>query len=371
MKNVGFVGYRGMVGSVLLDRMKEENDFDSIKPYFFSTSQKGKDAPILASLQEKKILDAYCLESLCDMDIIISCQGGDYTQKNYFALREKGYEGHFIDASSALRMNDQAMICLDPLNSHHLIKGIESGSKTFAGGNCTVSLMLMALHGLFKEDLIEWVSSMTYQAASGAGSKNMSELLMQMNKIGEFAARLLANPSHSILEVDYKISKLMEEESFPTENFSVPLAGSFIPWIDKKMENGQSKEEWKSMVEANKILKTSKTIPIDGTCVRVGAMRSHGQGLTIKLRKTVDLKTIEDILRNANQWVKVLPNEKLLTTKNLSPNKVSGTLSIPIGRLRKMTLGEDYLNAFTVGDQLLWGAAEPLRRMLKLVIENM
>lgn len=371
MKNVGFIGYRGMVGSVLMNRMKTENDFKSIKSHFFSTSQAGEKAPVFSEQQEESLLDAHAIEQLMDMDIILSCQGGDYTKKVYPELKAKGFQGYFIDAASALRMDDEAMICLDPINGQHLQEGLERGVKTFVGGNCTVSLMLMALHGLFKENLVKWVTSMTYQAASGAGAKNMAELLTQMDQLGTVATPLINDPSKNILAIDKTVTDFMNGPELTKDLWSVPLAASLIPWIDTKMENGQSREEWKAMVEANKILNTgSNTIPIDGTCVRIGAMRCHSQGFTIKLKKTADTKTLVELMGTANDWVKVVPNDRDLTSKELTPAVTGGTLTIPVGRVRKMTLGDDYLNAFTVGDQLLWGAAEPLRRMLKIILEK-
>jgi aspartate-semialdehyde dehydrogenase len=373
MKNVGFIGYRGMVGSVLMDRLKSENDFSNFKSHFFSTSKHGKKAPELCYNQEVLLLDAHDLKSLSDMDILVSCQGGDYTNKIYADLRSGGFTGYFIDAASALRMNEEALISLDPLNGNLLDQALDKGSKTFVGGNCTVSLMLMALHGLFKEDLIDWVTSMTYQAASGAGARNMEELLMQMRQMGQQAHTLLADDSNGILDVDKSILELMKSDEFIKDQFKVPLAGSLIPWIDTKMENGQSREEWKAMAEANKILGnvgSKRQIPIDGTCVRIGAMRCHSQAFTIKLNKTIDIKTIVELVGNANDWVKVIPNDRELTTTDLTPTKVSGTLSIPVGRIRKMNLGDDFLNGFSIGDQLLWGAAEPIRRMLNKAINQ-
>jgi aspartate-semialdehyde dehydrogenase len=371
MKNVGFIGYRGMVGSVLMDRLKSENDFRNFKAHFFTTSMKGQVASDFCDNQEKLLCDAYDFQALSDMDILVSCQGGDYTEQIYPELRNSGFRGYFIDAASTLRMNEEALICLDPINGDVLSKALENGSKTFVGGNCTVSLMLMSLHGLFKEGLVEWVSSMTYQAASGAGAKNMTELLQQMKQMGDLADGFLSDKSKGILDIDRSVLDLMRSQKFKTENFGVPLAGSLIPWIDKKMENGQSREEWKAMTEANKILgnlSKESLIPIDGTCVRVGAMRCHSQAFTIKLNKSVDTKTIAELLGYANKWAKHIPNDRDLTTKELTPANISGTLSIPIGRIRKMNFGERYLNAFTVGDQLLWGAAEPLRRMLNMVL---
>ncbi|MBT7609812.1 MAG: aspartate-semialdehyde dehydrogenase [Bacteriovoracaceae bacterium] len=374
MKNVGFIGYRGMVGSVLMERLRLENDFLDFKSHFFSTSKQGQEAPELCQNQEKLLLNAFDLSSLSDMDILVSCQGGAYTNKVYSDLKARGFNGYFIDAASSLRMNEEAHICLDPLNGDLLQQAIDKGSKTFVGGNCTVSLMLMALHGLFKEGLIDWVTSMTYQAASGAGARNMQELLMQMRQVGERAHTLMADNSNGILDVDKSVTDLMLSEEFIKDQFKVPLACSLIPWIDEKMKNGQSREEWKAMAEANKILGNigpKRQIPIDGTCVRIGALRCHSQAFTIKLNKSVDIKTIIELIGNANAWVRTIPNVKGLTTTDLTPTKVSGTLSIPVGRIRKMNIGNNFVNGFSVGDQLLWGAAEPLRMMLNLVLRHM
>ncbi len=365
MKKVGFVGWRGMVGSVLMQRMREEKDFGSFDAYFFTTSQAGSKAPAEACSKATNLLSAGDVDALKEMDIILTCQGSDFTNEMHSVLRNSGWNGFWIDAASSLRMKENSILVLDPINKNQLNQAIDSGRKDFIGSNCTVSLMLMGLGGLFKEDLVEWVSSMTYQAASGAGAQNMVELLKQMGSLANATASTLEG---NILEVDQKVNETMRASSFPTDNFGVPLAGSLIPWIDVGLENGQSKEEWKAQAEANKLLNTKSIIPMDGTCVRIGAMRCHSQGLTIKLKKDVDLKNIEEIISSANEWVKLIPNERSVTAKELSPTTVSGTLSIPVGRVRKMSLGSQYLNAFTVGDQLLWGAAEPLRRMLTLLV---
>jgi aspartate-semialdehyde dehydrogenase len=368
MKKVGIIGWRGMVGSVLLKRMQEENDFSKINAYFFTTSQKGQAAPEFTN-GHATLLDAYNLEELTEMDILISCQGGDYTKEIFPKLNSANWNGFWIDAASTKRMDDDSIIVLDPLNKTQIEEGINSGVKNFIGGNCTVSLMLLALGGLFKEDLVEWTTSMTYQAASGAGAKNMLELLNQMKFIGEaYSNELNSNPSQSALDIEAKMGTLFSDAHFPKTNFGNPLALNLLPWIDTKVENGQSREEWKAQVEANKILGTNSTIPMDGTCVRVGALRCHSQAFTIKLKKSVEMKTLEEMIGTHNDWVKVIPNEKEITLNELSPEKVSGTLNIPVGRLRKMTLGDTFLNAFTVGDQLLWGAAEPLRRTLNFLI---
>ncbi|MCC4236859.1 aspartate-semialdehyde dehydrogenase [Vibrio anguillarum] len=370
---VGLVGWRGMVGSVLMQRMVEENDFDLIEPVFFSTSQIGIPAPTVPSKKGNHhtglLQDAYDIDSLKQLDAIITCQGGSYTEKVYPALRQVGWKGYWIDAASTLRMDKQSIITLDPVNLAQIQHGIHSGTNTFVGGNCTVSLMLMALGGLYEKGLVEWMSAMTYQAASGAGAQNMRELISQMGVINDAVRSELANPSSSILDIDRKVAETMRSPSFPTEQFGAPLAGSLIPWIDVKRDNGQSKEEWKAGVEANKILGLqSSPIPIDGTCVRIGAMRCHSQALTIKLKKNVPLDEIEEMIATHNDWVKVIPNERDITARELSPAKVTGTLSVPVGRLRKMSMGDDFLNAFTVGDQLLWGAAEPLRRTLRIIL---
>jgi len=362
----GLIGWRGMVGSVLMDRMRTENDFEQIDPVFFTTSQAGQAAPDVGK-GDSVLLDAFDLDALMEMEAIITCQGGDYTSKVHPELRSKGWDGYWIDAASTLRMAEQATIVLDPVNSPVIEKALADGKKDFIGGNCTVSLMLMAIGGLFKAGLVEWVSSMTYQAASGAGAQNMRELLNQMGSLKASASKELKTPSSAILDIDRKVTKRLKSNSFPTENFGAPLAGSLIPWIDKLVDEGQTKEEWKGYVETNKILQNDPLVPIDGICVRIGAMRSHSQALTIKLTKDIPVEEIMEILRNDNEWVDVVDNNKEETLARLTPAAISGTLTVPVGRIRKMKMGGEYLSAFTVGDQLLWGAAEPLRRMLRLL----
>lgn len=370
MKKVGLVGWRGMVGSVLLERMKQQSDFALIDTTFFTTSQAGQLGPDIAG-EAKPLLDASNITELAKMDIIVTCQGGDYTNAVYPQLRESGWDGYWIDAASALRMANDSIIVLDPVNKDVIEQGLSQGVKTFVGGNCTVSLMLLALGGLFEQDLIEWVSPMTYQAASGAGARNMKELIAQMGAIHQSVAEQLANPSAAILEIDKIVSEKMASDSLPQDQFGVPLAGSLIPWIDVPMPSGQSKEEWKAQVEANKILGSAKQpIPIDGLCVRIGAMRCHSQAMTIKLREDISVAKIEQILESHNEWVNVIPNERDISTTDLTPVKVTGTLNIPIGRIRKLAMGPKYISAFTVGDQLLWGAAEPLRRMLRIIVDS-
>ena len=370
MKRVGFVGWRGMVGSVLMNRMLEENDFDAIEePVFFTTSQVGQAGPGIGK-DIPPLKDATDIDELMPMEAIVTCQGGGYTNEVYDKLRAAGWQGHWIDAASSLRMKDHTLIVLDPVNENVIRDGLAQGKKDFIGGNCTVSLMLMALGGLFREDLVEWATSMTYQAASGAGARNMRELISQMGSIEDSVQDLLADPASAILDIDRQVAETLRSDSFPTDNFGAALAGSLIPWIDVPLENGQSKEEWKGFVETNKILgRSDNPVPIDGTCVRIGAMRCHSQALTIKLRKDVPIDEVESILSSANDWVEVVPNDRELTVQQLSPAKVTGSLAVPVGRLRKMNLGSEYLNAFTVGDQLLWGAAEPLRRMLRILLE--
>lgn len=368
MLRVGFVGWRGMVGSVLMERMLEEKDFRGFEAIFYSTSQVGEKGPDVG-MEIPPLQDAYDIDNLKKLDIIVSCQGGDYTSRVYPELRKSGWLGYWIDAASTLRMEDDSIIVLDPVNREVIDRGLKNNIKNFIGGNCTVSLMLMAIGGLFKADLVEWISSMTYQAASGAGAKNMRELLLQMGFLYESVKEELKNPASAILEIDRKITMKMNDENMPRENFGVPLAGSLIPWIDKQLENGQSREEWKGYVETNKILMKDPPVPVDGICVRIGAMRCHSQGLTIKLKKDIPLNDIYEIIANANQWVRVIPNEREATISELSPAKVSGTLNIPVGRIRKMRMGPEYLCCFTVGDQLLWGAAEPIRRVFKIVLE--
>ena len=368
MIKVGFVGYRGMVGSVLMQRMVEENDFGGFEKVFFSSSQAGK-VDKYAGGETGILEDAYNIDKLKQMDIVVTCQGGSYTEKVYPELMATGWKGYWIDAASTLRMNSDSIIILDPVYRTVIDKALKDGIKTYVGGNCTVSLMLMGIGGLFQNNLVEWLTSMTYQASSGAGAKNMKELLAQMKYLGSAAGDKIYDPASQILEVDRTVTAAMRSPEMPVANFKVPLAGSVIPWIDKKLENGQSKEEWKGVSETNKILQTKKMIPIDGICVRIGAMRCHSQGITVKLTKDVPLDEIYDIIGSANQWVKVVPNEIEDTIKYLSPAAVSGTLTVPVGRIRKMNLGPEYLTLFTVGDQLLWGAAEPIRRMLKIALE--
>ena len=366
---VGLVGWRGMVGSVLMQRMQEEGDFDLIQSTFFTTSQKGLPAPDFAGKDAGLLEDAFDIESLKAQDVIITCQGGDYTKEVYPKLRSAGWEGYWIDAASSLRMDDNAIIVLDPVNQNVIEKGLESGVKTYVGGNCTVSLMLLALGGLFEKDLVEWVSPMTYQAASGSGAKHMRELISQMGAIRDNVKDLLDDPASAILEIDKSTAEFIRSKDYPVDQFGVPLAGSLIPYIDSQLESGQSREEWKAEVEANKIMGTSdKPTPIDGLCVRVGAMRCHSQAMTIKLKKDLPVSEIESILAGANDWVKVIPNDRDITMQELTPAKVTGTLSIPVGRIRKLNMGPEYISAFTVGDQLLWGAAEPLRRMLRILL---
>ena len=365
MKNVGFIGWRGMVGSVLMQRMVEERDFDAIRPVFFSTSQLGQPAPSFGGSTGGTLQDAFDLDALKALDIIVTCQGGDYTNDVYPKLRESGWQGYWIDAASSLRMKDDAIIILDPVNQDVITAGLNNGVKTFVGGNCTVSLMLMSLGGLFAQDLVEWVSVATYQAASGGGASHMRELLTQMGQLHSHVATELANPASAILDIERKVTALTRSGDLAVDNFGVPLAGSLIPWIDKQLDNGQSREEWKGQAETNKILATSSVIPVDGLCVRVGALRCHSQAFTIKLKKDVSIPTVEELLAAHNPWAKVVPNDRDITMRELTPAAVTGTLTTPVGRLRKLNMGPEYLAAFTVGDQLLWGAAEPLRRMLR------
>lgn len=366
MKKVGLIGWRGMVGSVLMQRMQDEMDFDFFESYFFSTSQGGEKAPVVKN-GFPRLLNASDLKELSKMDILLTCQGGEYTSDIYPLLRKEGWKGFWIDAASTLRMKDHAMIVLDPVNRDLIKDSIFHGRKDFVGGNCTVSLMLIALHGLFKAGHVEWMTSMTYQAASGAGAKNMLELLAQMSTIGE---SYKSQPSLGALEMEKEINTLLGSPNFPKENFGHPLSLNLLPWIDSELPSGQSKEEWKAQVEANKILQTKNIIPIDGTCVRVGALRCHSQALTIKLNKNIPIGEIEGMIQEANSWVKLIPNKKAESMAQLSPAAVSGKMHVPIGRLRKMTLGDDFLNAFTCGDQLLWGAAEPLRCVLRQIINQ-
>ncbi|MFC0166474.1 aspartate-semialdehyde dehydrogenase [Pseudoduganella danionis] len=375
MKLVGLVGWRGMVGSVLMQRMQEEGDFAHIEPVFFTTSNPGGDAPKMAK-NETKLKSATDIDELKKCEIIISCQGGDYTTEVFPKLRAAGWNGYWIDAASTLRMEKDAVIVLDPVNMHVIKDALGKGVKNFIGGNCTVSCMLIGLGGLFQNNLVEWMTSMTYQAASGGGAQHMRELLTQFGTINSAIKPLLDNPASAILEIDRQVLATQHGLSADeTKQFGVPLAGNLIPWIDKDLGNGQSKEEWKAGAETNKILGLgadfgSKPIPVDGLCVRIGAMRCHSQALTIKLKKDVPLDEITDIIASANQWAKVVPNTREASMKDLSPAAVTGGLTIPVGRLRKLEMGPDYLSAFTVGDQLLWGAAEPLRRMLRIVLDN-
>lgn len=368
---VGFVGWRGMVGSVLMQRMQEENDFAHIpEAFFFTTSNVGGAAPDFGQAA-RVLLDANDVAELAKMDIVVTCQGGDYTKAVFQPLRDSGWNGYWIDAASSLRMNDDAIIVLDPVNRDVINQGLQNGVKNYIGGNCTVSLMLMALGGLFQNGLVEWATSMTYQAASGAGAKNMRELISSMGAIHAEVAEELANPASAILDIDRKVSDFLRSDVYPKENFGVPLAGSLIPWIDADLGNGQSKEEWKGGVETNKILGTQNPIVIDGLCVRVGAMRCHSQAITLKLKKDLPIEEIEALLAGANDWVKVVPNQKEASIHDLTPAAVTGTLTVPVGRIRKLGMGGEYISAFTVGDQLLWGAAEPLRRILRIILGNL
>ncbi len=367
VRRVGIIGWRGMVGSVLLERMRAEHDFDHVEPVFFSTSQAGAPGPDVGH-GVAPLADANDVTAFTGLDAVISCQGGDYTKAMHPALRAGGFTGYWIDAASALRMKDDAIIILDPVNRGGIDAAIDRGVKDYIGGNCTVSLMLMATAGLFSQGWVEWVSTATYQAASGAGAKQMRELVAQMKALGDAGAGELDSDS-KILALDRLITAAMRN-GFPTTALGAPLAGSLIPWIDCAVENGQTREEWKGVAETNKILGTARPIPVDGVCVRVSAMRCHSQALTIKLTRDVPLDEITDVLGRANEWVRIVPNDKASTLAGLSPAAVSGTLTVPIGRLRKMQLGPTYLSAFTVGDQLLWGAAEPLRRMLRILAER-
>ena len=370
----GLVGWRGMVGSVLIDRMQAEGDFELIEPVFFSTSNAGGKAPAQAK-NETTLKDAFDIEALKKCDIILTAQGGDYTAEVFPKLRAAGWTGHWIDAASTLRMNDDAVIVLDPVNLPVIKSALAKGGNNWIGGNCTVSCMLMGVGALYKAGLVEWMTSMTYQAASGGGAQHMRELLTQFGTLNSEVKALLDDPKSAILEIDRRVlSKQQSLSSFETANFGVPLGGSLIPWIDKDMGNGMSKEEWKAGAETNKILGqgasfgTAET-PVDGFCVRVGAMRCHSQALTFKLKKDVPLADIEALIAADNDWVKVIPNTREASIKDLTPVAVTGTMQIPVGRLRKLAMGPDYLGAFTVGDQLLWGAAEPLRRMLRILLE--
>ncbi|WP_027966701.1 aspartate-semialdehyde dehydrogenase [Halomonas halocynthiae] len=370
MLNVGFVGWRGMVGSVLMQRMREEGDFTGIEPVFFTTSQVGQPGPNIG-VDVPPLKDAMDIEQLKALDVVVTCQGGDYTKQVYGKLRSAGWQGYWIDAASALRMEDESTVVLDPVNRRVIDAQLAKGAKTFVGGNCTVSLMLMGLGGLFEAGMIEWMTSMTYQAASGSGARHMRELLQQMGSLHDSVGAELADPASAILDIDRKVTEDMRAGTFPVDNFGAPLAGSLIPWIDSRLENGQSREEWKGYAETNKILGLQeRPIPIDGLCVRIGAMRSHSQAFTIKLKQDVPLDEIEERIATHNDWVKLVPNEQEATMKELTPAAATGTLTIPVGRVRKLKMGAEYLSAFSVGDQLLWGAAEPLRRMLRIIRQS-
>ena len=371
MNRVGFIGWRGMVGSVLMQRMLAERDFEWIEePVFFTTSQSGQDGPEIGRAVPS-LQDATDLGQLKSMDVIVTCQGGDYTRQVHGELRAGGWKGYWIDAASALRMDEQSVIILDPVNRQVIDAALTAGCRDFIGGNCTVSLMMMAMAGLLENDLVDWISVMTYQAASGGGARHMRELIAGMGCLHRSVNDLLDDPASAILEIDQRVTEQLRSPSFPSEEFGAPLAGSLIPWIDVPLDNGQSREEWKAGVEANKILgRTQDLIPIDGLCVRVGAMRCHSQALTVKLKQNVPLDEIHEMLAASNDWVRVLANDRQVSMQALSPAAVTGTLEIPVGRLRKLNMGEEYLAAFTVGDQLLWGAAEPLRRMLHILRDH-
>jgi aspartate-semialdehyde dehydrogenase len=368
MKKVGLVGWRGMVGSVLMERMMAEDDFKKFTPIFFTTSQAGQKAPAVG-VDSPALIDAHNVDALMEMDIILSCQGGSYTETVRPKLEANDWKGYWIDAASTLRMNEQSIIVLDPVNNDLIEEGLARGIKNYIGGNCTVSLMLMALGGLFENDAVEWLTSMTYQAASGSGAKSMEELVAQMRYIGDKAAGILDNPASAILDLDQNVTDTIRSKGFPVDNWAVPLGASLIPWIDRAMDNGQTREEWKGLVETNKILgRSDNPVSIDGQCVRISSMRCHSQAFTIKLKKNLPLDEINAMLAANNDWVKVIPNLKEETIHHLTPAAVTGTLTVPVGRIRKMNLGDDFLTAFSVGDQLLWGAAEPLRRILNIIL---
>ncbi|MCX9155132.1 aspartate-semialdehyde dehydrogenase [Niveibacterium sp. 24ML] len=365
---VGFVGWRGMVGSVLMHRMRAENDFELIDPVFFTTSNVGGKGPDVGR-DLPPLKDASNVDELKAMDVIITCQGGDYTSDIYPKLRAAGWAGYWIDAASTMRMDDDAVIILDPVNRNVIDAALAKGIKNYIGGNCTNSILLMGVGGLFREGLVEWVSSMTYQAASGGGANHMRELLKGMGVVHGAVAEELATPSSAILDIDRKVAAAIRED-VPTEFFGAPLAGGLIPWIDKQLENGQSKEEWKGQAEVNKILGAESTIPVDGLCVRIGAMRCHSLALTLKLKKDLPLAQIESIIKSGNQWVKWVPNDREVSVKELTPASITGGLEVGVGRVRKLNMGPEYVSAFVIGDQLLWGAAEPLRRMLRILLER-
>ena len=373
MLNVGFVGWRGLVGSVLMGRMDEEDDWVGIEPIFFSTSNMGGKAPQhqFHTAINKSLQDAFSIEALAQCSVIVSCQGGDYTNEMHPKLRESGWDGYWIDASSALRMQPSTVLALDPINQDIITAGWQYGVKDYCGANCTVSLMLMGLGGLYKADMVEWMTTMTYQAASGAGAGHMQELVAQIAALGTAAAPVLATPSANAIDLDRIVRHAMHSESFPIEQFNVPLAGSLIPWIDKALPNGETKEEWKGFAEGNKILGKDPLVPIDGQCVRIGALRCHAQAVTIKLNEAYPLALIEKTIAETHEWIELVENTPEATLARLTPSAVAGTLTIPVGRLRKLRMGDDYLTAFTVGDQLLWGAAEPLRRMLNILRDTM
>jgi aspartate-semialdehyde dehydrogenase len=369
MLRVGIVGWRGMVGSVLVQRMREERDFDLIEPVFFSTSQAGGKGPAVGK-DTGPVQSATDIAALKGLPVIIACQGGDYTNDVYPRLRAAGWNGYWIDAASALRMKDDAAIILDPVNMPVIERALASGVRDYIGGNCTVSLMMMGMAGLFRRDLVEWMTCMTYQAASGAGAATMRELAEQMAHLGDAAKPALVDPAATALDIDRRVTDALRNGGLPKANFGQPLAASLLPWIDKDLGNGQSREEWKAQAEANKILgRSERPIPVDGICVRVGAMRCHSQALTIKLRENVPLDELQGIVAEGNEWVRVVPNRKEESLAELTPAAVSGKLTVPVGRLRKLPMGGEYLAAFTVGDQLLWGAAEPLRRMLRILLD--
>ena len=371
---VGLVGWRGMVGSVLMDRMQAEGDFGLIEPVFFSTSNAGGKAPAMAK-NETSLKDAHDIDALKKCDIIVTAQGGDYTTEVFPKLRAAGWKGHWIDAASTLRMSDDAIIVLDPVNLPVIQNALAKGGKNWIGGNCTVSCMLMGVGALYKAGLVEWMTTMTYQAASGGGAQHMRELLTQFGTLNAEVRALLDDPKSAILEIDRKVlAKQQSLTAAETANFGAPLGGSLIPWIDKDLGDGMSKEEWKGGAETNKILGQgagfgSAATPVDGFCVRIGTMRCHSQALTFKLRKDVPVADIEAMIAADNAWVKVVPNTREATVKDLTPVAVTGTMSIPVGRIRKLAMGPEYVGAFTIGDQLLWGAAEPLRRMLRILLE--
>jgi aspartate-semialdehyde dehydrogenase len=358
-----------MVGSVLLERMRAEDDFEGLVPEFFTTSQVGDPAPDVG-VEAPPLADAYDVNRLSAHDVVLTCQGGDYTKQVLPELRKTGWKGYWIDAASAKRMDDDSIIVLDPVNRDVIDRAIAGGTLNYIGGNCTVSLMLMGLGGLFREGWVEWLSAMTYQASSGAGARNMRELVAQMRCIADDCSELLEDPASSSLDIDRQVCRSLADERFPSEEFGVPLAASLIPWIDRLMEGGDTREEWKGFVEANKILGTESPIPVDGICVRIGAMRCHSQAFTVKLRRDIPLDEIEAVIAGANEWVSVVPNDKETTLERLTPAAVTGTLGVPVGRLHKLRMGPDYLGAFSVGDQLLWGAAEPLRRVLNILREH-